>query len=183
MSQRSSSSLFLLSITQQTVGTELTESVQQMVCCYLCGRPLAGHSTAPPFSSFLRSLLLFSYTSSNTHTHTPSSISSAQPGHLLPSLQRPSHTENAISHGTWHIQGGHTYGTITCTDSLLFACHASTNIKMTRNFIDILTCTFHLAPTRSASVYYKRRFGYSSAAFLTRSASQYTYNLHQIGNI
>lgn len=45
----SSSSSFWLSITQRLIGTELTENIQQMVCCCLCGRPLAGHPAAPPF--------------------------------------------------------------------------------------------------------------------------------------
>lgn len=128
-----------------------------MVCCCLCGRPLAGHPTAPPFSSPalclpLHSLLLPSCTPSNTHS--PSSITSAQPGHLLPGLQqlaqhthKCTQTQNEISYGIWDIQGGHTYGTITCTDSPLYSCHAPTNIRMTRNFIDIHTYTLYLAHT------------------------------------
>ncbi|CAB1449739.1 unnamed protein product [Pleuronectes platessa] len=35
-----------LSITQRLVGTELTESIEQMVRCCLCGRPQAGHPAA-----------------------------------------------------------------------------------------------------------------------------------------
>lgn len=44
-----------------------------------------------------------------------------------------------------HIQAGHTYGAITCTDSPLYPLHAPTHIEMTRNFIDVHIYTLHLA--------------------------------------
>lgn len=112
-----------LSITQHLIGTNLTENIQQMVGSSLCGRPLAAHPTTPPFpyqrSTFLCSPCCFL---SHLLAHTPSSITSAKPGHLLPGLKQLAHTrthksKNDISYGTWHIQGGHTYGIITCTDS------------------------------------------------------------------
>lgn len=63
------------SIAQQLVGTEMTESTQQMVCRCLRGRPLAGHPTAPPTppqssASLCNPCSFPSYTSANTHTHT-----------------------------------------------------------------------------------------------------------------
>lgn len=103
--------------------------------------------SSPSFPSSARCLplqfpFLPSYISSNKYT-TPSSITSSHPGHLLPSLQQLAH----MRHKTKHLMVHGTFKEVTHMAPLharispLFSCHAPTNIKMTRNFIDILTST------------------------------------------
>lgn len=146
----SSPFLSWLSITQQLVGTELTENIQQMVCCCLCGRPLA----APPFSyqpSFFpcNPCSFHPYTTTHTHTHThpPASL---QPNEVT-CCQAPSreHTQghtNIKWNILWymahsrrsHIWSHYMHG------FPLYSCYAPTHIKMARNYIDIHTYSLNL---------------------------------------
>lgn len=125
-------------------------------------------NSPPPPSSSLQSLLRLSYTSSDTYTHTPSSVTWALPGHLLPSLQRPARTHRKCNI-SWHIQRGHIYGTITCTDSLLFSRHAPPHSKMTRNFIDTLTSLPTLRTHPGLVSYEKRLMKYSFSSLVSKS--------------